>query len=247
MTVNFLGFIVSLVILFFGIGVDALAQERLCPDGKRSYFGVCPDESNNSRPPDIKPPQKFPPCPSNQWFREWHMCHAREDLGGGLVIDADFVNGAVYDPSMPTVQPGTYTFIDKFNEELDEGPLRLGGASVFVNFAELIKDGSTRKFKLLVSFDRKNPYMLSKRIGVDSVAVPLTAQCRPRTFSIEGKVTGFFGAQGNGYPLIISEVKSDANELFKEADIQKASREAGGAALQAGRVVANVLNSVCRP
>jgi len=246
MFMNCRGLIASLALLLTGAGANVFAQERLCPDGQRSYFGVCPDESNNSRPPDTKLSQKFPPCPSNQWFREWHMCHAREDLGGGLVIDADFLNGTVYDPSMPTFQSGIYTFIDKFNEELDQGPLRLGGASVFVNLAELIKDGSTRKFKLLVSFDKKNPYMLSKRIGVDSVVVPLTAQCRIRTFNIEGRVVGFFGAQGNGYPLIISDIKSNESEIFKEVDIQKASREAGGAALQAVRVVANVLNSVCR-
>ena len=34
----------------------AIAQERLCPDGKRAYFGVCPSDGNNSRP--------LPPTPN---------------------------------------------------------------------------------------------------------------------------------------------------------------------------------------
>jgi len=33
-----------------GGGGGAIAQERLCPDGKRAYFGVCPNDGNNSRP-----------------------------------------------------------------------------------------------------------------------------------------------------------------------------------------------------
>ena len=46
----------------------ANAEERLCPDGKRSYFGVCPDESNDSRPlkPDVVPAVPTPvPAPKN--------------------------------------------------------------------------------------------------------------------------------------------------------------------------------------
>jgi len=29
---------------------DLSAEERVCSDGKRAYFGVCPDDGNNSRP-----------------------------------------------------------------------------------------------------------------------------------------------------------------------------------------------------
>jgi hypothetical protein len=41
------------------------AEERLCPDGKRSYFGVCPEEGNNSRPlqPEVVPPTSPKPVP----------------------------------------------------------------------------------------------------------------------------------------------------------------------------------------
>ena len=176
------------------------------------------------------------------------MCHVREDLGGGVVIDADFMNGTVFDPSAPVVRPGTYTFIDQFSDELmDQGPLRLAGARVFVNFADLVKDGNARKFKVLVSFDTKSPYMLSKRIGVGSIAVPVDVQCRARSFNIDGPVMGYIEAQGNGYPLLISDAKSSPNDAVTEADIQKAAREAGGSALQGARVVSNVLNSVCKP
>jgi len=138
--------IIALVALFSWANSHVFAQEALCLDGKRSYFGVCPEDGNNSRPLEIKPAQKFPACPSNQWFRQWHMCHARKDLGGGLVIDADFVNGAVYDPTIPTLQASAYTFIDKFKKDLEIGALNLSGASVFVNFSELIKEGNRRKF-----------------------------------------------------------------------------------------------------
>jgi len=174
------------------------------------------------------------------------MCHVREDLGGGMVIDADFRNGTAYDPSKPFVQKGSYTFIDKFDQELDVGAVNLGGASVFVNFSDLIKDGNKRKFNLLVNFDRKHPFMLSKTIGVDSVAVPLNVQCKSRTFSVEGKITGFIGTMGNGYPVVVSDNKGDVNEVIKEDDIQKASKENGDAALQMGRIVTNVLNGVCK-
>lgn len=65
MVMNCRGLIVSLATLFFGIGLDALAQERLCPDGKRSYFGVCPDEGNNSRPMQSEPPAPKPKSPTS--------------------------------------------------------------------------------------------------------------------------------------------------------------------------------------
>ena len=248
MVTNFRGQVLLLVVVLFTAITHAFAQERVCANGTRSYSGLCPEDGNSGRVPDTKPRQKLPPCPDNQWFREWHMCHAREDLGGGLVIDADFMNGAVYDPARPIDQAGAYVFIDKFNEELiDQGPLRLAGASVFVNFAELVKNGNTRKFKVLVSFDKKNPYMLSKRIGVGSVAVPVNVQCRARSFSIDGQVMGYLEAQGKGQPLVISDAKMDMNDAVTEADIQKAAREAGGSALQGGRVITNVLNSVCNP
>jgi hypothetical protein len=58
--------IFSLAILFLGTGTHVLAQERLCPDGKRSYFGVCPENGDNSRPlkPEVVPPApKATPAP----------------------------------------------------------------------------------------------------------------------------------------------------------------------------------------
>lgn len=47
----------------------AFGQERICPDGKRSYFGVCPDEGNNSRPIQNNEPVQTPsrvPAPTVQ-------------------------------------------------------------------------------------------------------------------------------------------------------------------------------------
>lgn len=41
---------VPLIFLLFLANNSVLAQERICPDGKRSYFGVCPQDENNSRP-----------------------------------------------------------------------------------------------------------------------------------------------------------------------------------------------------
>jgi hypothetical protein len=65
----------GLRVLFAGVFAPvADAQERTCADGMRSYFGVCPDGSNNSRPqpggtprnaPDpITPPAPQRPAPS---------------------------------------------------------------------------------------------------------------------------------------------------------------------------------------
>jgi tripartite-type tricarboxylate transporter receptor subunit TctC len=44
-------------------GLHVQAQDRLCPDGKRSYFGVCPEDGNQSRPlPSPTPaPRPVPP------------------------------------------------------------------------------------------------------------------------------------------------------------------------------------------
>ena len=40
-----------LLAAFLGLIPPAsVAQERLCPDGKRSYFGVCPQDQDGSRP-----------------------------------------------------------------------------------------------------------------------------------------------------------------------------------------------------
>ena len=40
----------SLILLLCLANNSVQAQERICPDGKRSYFGVCPQDENNSRP-----------------------------------------------------------------------------------------------------------------------------------------------------------------------------------------------------
>jgi len=46
----------ALIALLVVTGACAQAQERICPDGKRSYFGVCPDDGNNSRPVPVPTP-----------------------------------------------------------------------------------------------------------------------------------------------------------------------------------------------
>lgn len=174
------------------------------------------------------------------------MCHTREDLGDGLVIDADFMNGTVYVPSAPAAPNVPYTLIDKFTYPLDMGAVSLEGASVFINLAELVREGTRRKFKLLVNFDKKHPLMLSKRIGVDSISVPLLVQCRARTFTSEGDIVGFMGAMGKGYSLVLGSNPSGASDVLKEADILKTAAENGDSAMQMSRVVSNVLNSVCK-
>jgi len=63
--VNFHLFLAEVLLLGI-ISIHAHGQERICPDGKRSYFGVCPDEGNNSRPlqPDVVPPTSPKPAPA---------------------------------------------------------------------------------------------------------------------------------------------------------------------------------------
>ena len=192
--------------------------------------------------------QKLPPCPENQWYKEWHMCHAREDLGGGLVIDADFINGTLHDPSLTPVRPEIYTAVERFNEALELGPsLNLGGANIFINFSELLFSGNSRKFKLLIDFDSKNPYRLSKRVAVDSLELEINAQCNSRKFSLDKKVIGVFGRMGNGRRIELDESSNSLSEIFNESEIKKRASEAGGGARQLGRVVSSVLNNVCAP
>jgi len=53
--------------LLSGASLHVSAQERICPDGKRSYFGVCPEDGNNSRPlqPTVTPTVPTPaPTPA---------------------------------------------------------------------------------------------------------------------------------------------------------------------------------------
>lgn len=50
--------------LLLATSIHAHGQERICPDGKRSYFGVCPDDGNNSRPiPAPTPAPVVAPAP----------------------------------------------------------------------------------------------------------------------------------------------------------------------------------------
>jgi len=60
--VNFHLFLAVVLLLVF-ISFQAHGQERLCPDGKRSYFGVCPDDGNNSRPLPAPSPKPAPAQP----------------------------------------------------------------------------------------------------------------------------------------------------------------------------------------
>jgi len=60
-----------LVVFFLWLPITSClyAQERLCPDGKRSYFGVCPEADNNSRPqqpivPQLPTPTAPKPSPA---------------------------------------------------------------------------------------------------------------------------------------------------------------------------------------
>jgi uncharacterized caspase-like protein len=54
--VDFNSFIAATLLLWV-ISFQAHGQERLCPDGKRSYFGVCPDDGNQSRPLPVPEPR----------------------------------------------------------------------------------------------------------------------------------------------------------------------------------------------
>ena len=58
--VNFQLFLAVVLLLGF-ISFQAHGQERICPDGKRSYFGVCPDDGNQSRPLPVPEPRPVPP------------------------------------------------------------------------------------------------------------------------------------------------------------------------------------------
>ena len=51
-------------VLFLVISANVFAQERLCPDGKRSYFGACPDGGNDSRRLPIPEPRPVPIQPT---------------------------------------------------------------------------------------------------------------------------------------------------------------------------------------
>ena len=56
--------IVLTTVIFYPLPFHLQAQERTCLDGKRSYFGVCPDDLNNSRPlQPVAPTLPNPPPP----------------------------------------------------------------------------------------------------------------------------------------------------------------------------------------
>jgi hypothetical protein len=50
----------AVVLLLVFISFESHGQERICPDGKRSYFGVCPDDGNQSRPLPVPEPRPVP-------------------------------------------------------------------------------------------------------------------------------------------------------------------------------------------
>jgi hypothetical protein len=57
--------ICAVALLLWAISFQVHGQERLCPDGKRSYFGVCPDDVNQSRPLPAPEPRLTPTPSSN--------------------------------------------------------------------------------------------------------------------------------------------------------------------------------------
>jgi hypothetical protein len=54
------------LLLWLSIASCSYAQERLCSDGKRSYFGVCPQELDSSRPLPPSPNPREEPRPTSQ-------------------------------------------------------------------------------------------------------------------------------------------------------------------------------------
>jgi hypothetical protein len=54
--------------LLMSCGVPVFAEERVCPDGKRAYFGVCPEQSSPSQQRQPEPSSRQPappPTPSS--------------------------------------------------------------------------------------------------------------------------------------------------------------------------------------
>ena len=54
------GFVLGLACLCMSYSVLVFAQERMCPDGQRSYFGVCPGEQSRPEPQPRPGPQPRP-------------------------------------------------------------------------------------------------------------------------------------------------------------------------------------------
>ncbi len=100
MSVNLRVLIVPLVVMCLGGINHANAEERICPDGKRSYFGVCPDEGNQSRPPSTTPSTPTPPQ------------QKPKSIPGPLPVPAPVVDSNAKDcdqcPEMVVLPPGGF-------------------------------------------------------------------------------------------------------------------------------------------
>lgn len=186
-------------------------------------------------------------CSPNLNSNQWHMCHYREDLGGGLIIDSNFINGLPEHKAAPTLQ-GTYTLIESIHENLELSPVfNLKNSNIYINLPDVITSQSTREFKLLVSLNSENPYRLSKRISVNSIAIDLKFDCTSKNYRI-GKISGFFGSMGDGLPLALdNDFQLSVNHEINELNLIQMLNKEGATGKHFIKIISKMTTYLCTP
>ena len=196
---------------------------------------------------EINNPNNLPLCSSEVWYKEWNDCHAHLDLGGGLTISADFVDGLPVNKSSELIVPKIYTELHKFKEY---GPIEIGimnfeGAGIFVDFADFVIYGDSRKFNLVLNFKDTHPYRLTKNFSLNSFDYELSVDCKQRKVSVS-KFSGYVDAMAKGPAVWKQDLP---NEQITETEMKKILTE-GEDTYQSRQILlamSTVFDSVCTP
>lgn len=69
------------LVLCLGMQAPVGGQERVCPDGQRPYFGVCPDDQRSRPQPQPQPQPQPPPLAPKTWRSSIGMEFVRIEAG----------------------------------------------------------------------------------------------------------------------------------------------------------------------
>ena len=189
----------------------------------------------------------LPPCPEKNSYRTWNNCHVYVDLGGGLVIDKDIVNGIENRESSEIILKKLFFELYSFKKtpSLEFGFINLAGARLLTDFADLVVSGDIRKFNLILYFNENHPYMLAKNFGVGSLQYKIELNCAKREFSVI-EFSGHFGSLPNGFQIFQEPV--DTDESFSEKKLEKIMKEENyppNQATEIRRAIPAVIDNVC--
>ena len=161
--------IIPLALLLCAVNFQAHGQERLCPDGKRSYFGVCPDDGNQSRPPPAPAPPTTPaPIPVSKPLPDITTPGSR--------LPACPAKGYFQNCF------GTYPFIngEKYVGEFKDEKLHGQGTYTFSSGAKYVGEYKYGLFNGQGALYRANGSVVNTGIWADGQFVPSASVQQPR-------------------------------------------------------------------